>query len=892
MIAGASFAQALPQQNSAPQFDGDISTQAIPAGKVVVVPVTASDADGDAIQYSVSSSNPHIMARVKTGNPSLQMEVSYAGDPNSTSPGAVAFSGTLTFQLFRDLVPQTTGIIGGLAQGGFYDGLLFHRIISLSGTSTPSTIIVQGGDPVGDGSGGPGFSFDNEFHPGLIFTGKGQLAMANSGFDRTTFGGTNGSQFFITNGTQRHLDFKHTIFAELMRGYAVLDKLAVVPQITGTTAAHIPTGEPTVKPVITAARVVPNHTDAVIYLSANATGTATITVHIWDGKTFAADGRSPQYTTKTFGASGVDDAVNDPPFLVPTTDVVTPVNHPISLGFKGVDLESDYLVFDHQRLSDSLITPALVPEDLVNLSTLTGKLKKANPDPVSGFLWAKFSPQNQMIVSSTTSTPVQIKTALLASLNPIISGTSIYDATRFAAVALSVPTRTLQAENPQGADLARLNRLLLGDAYPTSILTELNVDLIGRNPLTVLPLNNFDRPFDFAANVSQLGENPNDFGTVRVGIGDRRISGEAVTVAAKPGMALTNVVIASLSDTDLQSAASNFTATVNWGDGTPVVTGSGVALTSGSINFRARPAAKVFQVSASHTYAREGTYPLHVVLSDTNGATATAMSTALVSSSALVAKGATIASAGIVRGAVATFAETGGSVLPADYSASIDWGDGSHAKGLIVANRTGGFSVIGSHRYLDPEAFSVCITIADKNTHTATVWSTVQVRNSAVSHLPPFAQVNLVGGWQSDLTASVSGSGASMQQYISGSLIVLNSGAKTSAPSSIKLFLSPDQNLSTDGANPDTLLHPVRGSSQNALVIFPLKQGYANTYHFHPAGPPVAPQISNVPQPDTRIPLPRGVDGRGKYIIVQMEYSDPLTSHQAVNTVFIGGPIF
>ena len=97
----------------------------------------------------------------------------------------------------------------GLVEANFYDNLTFHRVVP--------DFVIQGGDPPGDGTGGPGFQFDDEFHPDAIFTGDAQLAMANSGKD------TNGSQFFVTIGPQRHLDFNHTIFGQLVRGRDVLD---------------------------------------------------------------------------------------------------------------------------------------------------------------------------------------------------------------------------------------------------------------------------------------------------------------------------------------------------------------------------------------------------------------------------------------------------------------------------------------------------------------------------------------------------------------------------------------------------------------------------------------------------------------------------------------------
>jgi peptidyl-prolyl cis-trans isomerase A (cyclophilin A) len=124
--------------------------------------------------------------------------------------------GDINVELFGDQAPQTVGNFVGLASGSkqytdpstgtkktgrFYDGLSFHRVID--------GFMIQGGCPLGTGTGGPGYKFADEFHPDLAFNRPYLLAMANAG------PGTNGSQFFITVGPQPHLNRKHTIFGEV-----------------------------------------------------------------------------------------------------------------------------------------------------------------------------------------------------------------------------------------------------------------------------------------------------------------------------------------------------------------------------------------------------------------------------------------------------------------------------------------------------------------------------------------------------------------------------------------------------------------------------------------------------------------------------------------------------
>jgi peptidyl-prolyl cis-trans isomerase A (cyclophilin A) len=124
--------------------------------------------------------------------------------------------GDINLELFGDQAPQTVANFVGLASGSkqytdpstgtkktsrFYDGLTFHRVID--------GFMIQGGCPLGTGTGGPGYKFADEFHPDLAFNRPYLLAMANAG------PGTNGSQFFITVGPQPHLNRKHTIFGEV-----------------------------------------------------------------------------------------------------------------------------------------------------------------------------------------------------------------------------------------------------------------------------------------------------------------------------------------------------------------------------------------------------------------------------------------------------------------------------------------------------------------------------------------------------------------------------------------------------------------------------------------------------------------------------------------------------
>jgi peptidyl-prolyl cis-trans isomerase B (cyclophilin B) len=118
--------------------------------------------------------------------------------------------GEITIELFEDDAPNTVANFTKLAGDGFYEGVVFHRVIK--------DFMVQGGDPTGTGSGGPGYTFEDEFNDHKVV--RGALAMANAGPN------TNGSQFFIvTTDTAPWLDGKHTVFGHVVDGMAVVDKI-------------------------------------------------------------------------------------------------------------------------------------------------------------------------------------------------------------------------------------------------------------------------------------------------------------------------------------------------------------------------------------------------------------------------------------------------------------------------------------------------------------------------------------------------------------------------------------------------------------------------------------------------------------------------------------------
>lgn len=143
---------------------------------------------------------------------------SSAADLTSTDKGEIVkvkietTEGTILADLYAEKAPKTVQNFLKLAKDGFYDGIIFHRVIP--------GFMIQTGDPTGTGMGGPGYKFEDEFDKDILHDKPGVLSMANSGPN------TNGSQFFITEVPTPHLDFRHSVFGQVTEGMDVVKKIA------------------------------------------------------------------------------------------------------------------------------------------------------------------------------------------------------------------------------------------------------------------------------------------------------------------------------------------------------------------------------------------------------------------------------------------------------------------------------------------------------------------------------------------------------------------------------------------------------------------------------------------------------------------------------------------
>lgn len=296
----------------------------IPVNNWMQIPVTSTYDHSDKLIYTATDNSAQITTvyRAQT-NTFIQMNVNGYSEP-------------MVFELFNDVAPDTVRRITGLVRAGFYDGLTFHRILN--------NFVIQGGDPAGNGSGGPGYTFDDEFNPTVTLTGDAQLAMANSGKD------TNGSQFFITEGPQRFLDFNHTVFGQLVRGKATRDAISDVA-VDGS-------GKPNSTVTISSVKIIADRRDAVLAVKIGAATSGTITV--------TATGKEGT-ASRSFTVTGVADNVNDPPILTTTQPVYyTAVNTAINIQLKGVDREGDAIEFGGEFIDQNDATG--------NLNNQTGLL--------------------------------------------------------------------------------------------------------------------------------------------------------------------------------------------------------------------------------------------------------------------------------------------------------------------------------------------------------------------------------------------------------------------------------------------------------------------------------------------------------------------------------------
>jgi cyclophilin family peptidyl-prolyl cis-trans isomerase len=774
-LAGVFAVSSLASKAADPTFPILIETPtAFPCGKTLVIPLVADDADGDPLSFTVTSSNPQFMARVRTGNFHYKMHV-HTDDDGSVVGTPTPYDGDMEFQLFRNATPETAAFIAGFAQSGYYDNVKIHRIIP--------DFIIQGGDPAGTGGGDSPYTIRHEFRPHLIYTGRGQLAMANSqgGYDQEfknngnfqyrtgTFTPTNGSQFFVTLGQPRHLDFKHTLFGQLVRGFSTLDKVesvSVDEDGPDNTAGNGDDDRPFTPVLMTQHAVTASKTDGVLLVSATTTGAAILTV----------TARDPQGGTvqRTIPVASVVDTINDPPMLLPFEPQVVPAGGIPNIRINAFDLEHDAISsrFPVQNIFDS-----------------------------GNIIYAGVNPGNLRAVSR-----------------------------------------------------------------PTPGFWDITIGVAGLND----PLLDID-PFSASR-----------FEMLEVGVGDKVVMATPRTVEATAATETPTMVLASFRHGSAGASPDDFIVDVNWGDRSVPQNNQGSSAPITVVRSATEPG--TFEVRAKHTYPRPGLYPLHVTIDGPMGSTDTARGWGVVSATDAVlrATGEDIKFRGATFSGrpVAYFRDNTPGAKPTNYTVFVDWGDGQRTPGTVRQVAQDRFAVFGTHRYQDAETFSVAVHIRRTGPDAETVaWSTITATGfEGPQYQPPFSKANITALWSEDphkIYRKISSTVTVAD--INATLFLLNGGDKPTGKWKLKFWLSPNNTLDPT----DTLL---KVGPLNKLLseiklgsLAPGAGGNLGLVKFQGG--------------DFTIRLPGLETGAGKYVIAQIDYSDPITDKMKVAKTIPFGPL-
>ncbi len=294
-----------------------VGATTVAIGSPLHIPIDAYDPGGGPVTITVSVQDPTLLqATVLANNRSIRFDMNGYGD--------------MVFQLFEDLAPRPAGRVIALANSNFYDNLLFHRVID--------GFVIQGGDGEGaaDGVGGSTLpDFDDQFNRDLQHNRGGVLSYAKGGDD------TNDSQFFITAGPTRSLDYNHSIFGQLVEGDDVRDAINKLGSSLdkGTNSSD----KPLIDVKITSADVFTDNENSVVRLKAigNRAGTTNVTITATDasGKTFT------EVVPVTIAADSGPGSDSQPFLNDIPAPAAAPNTSPVTLQLSSVDVEGDAVTY-------------------------------------------------------------------------------------------------------------------------------------------------------------------------------------------------------------------------------------------------------------------------------------------------------------------------------------------------------------------------------------------------------------------------------------------------------------------------------------------------------------------------------------------------------------------
>lgn len=420
-------------------------------GSPLHIPLNATDAEGQTLSYSASSSNASVTTLIPEGNRSLRISVDSFG--------------SMVFELFESRVPRVTSQLIALAEAGYYSGSGFH--------SVEDGERIQGGKPGGnplDSTLSPLGPIDDQFHVDLQHNRTGLLSLARDGFDDT-----GDAEFLITEGAQRGFDVQHSVAGLLVEGESVREAISNV----STNA----TGRPDTPVVISSVDVFVDEQNGVLMLQApeGYSGSSVITVTVTD-----SDGNHDE---QSFTVTVEPDTVNTPPWLADVPRLRTLVDTPISVQIAAVDVESDASsFFDEARLDMfGLAVPQRADSDLgYSVDPVTG-LTQINP--TNGLTGTQ--PLTVATAIQTTAVDYQVVSVeILATAGPLVlsaddwiggdaAGDGSPDTIRIARTGDQIDV-FINNDLSYVATLGSVSSLTIGGSLDDSMLI---VDLSGGNPI-------------------------------------------------------------------------------------------------------------------------------------------------------------------------------------------------------------------------------------------------------------------------------------------------------------------------------------------------------------------------------------------------------------------------
>jgi cyclophilin family peptidyl-prolyl cis-trans isomerase len=375
-------------QGSAPSFT-PLQDVIVLGGAPLHVALDGYDPNGTDITYTVTSSNPNLVtSELRTGR-SLDLETSF---------------GHIVIGTFEDLAPDVTQALFNLVADNKWDNTIFHRVIN--------GFVIQGGDPTGTGFGDNTLpKFDDQFHVDGQHTSANIASIAKAGDDSAS------SQFFLTEGPQRHLDFNHTVWGLIVEGAENREAISNV--------ATNSSDKPTIDVNLIDATVFEDPENAVLTLKApeGASGTATITVTATDseGLTF----------TQSFQVTVTPDTSNGTPFLNPIQAIVTTPGTPITVSLTAQDAEGNtiqFQAFNAPNLTVSLPTSPVTPSGQTATAsmTITPATGFVGAQPLTLFVHSPSTPVNPNAVSpSQIASFADLQTIVITVVEPAPTGVDL-----------------------------------------------------------------------------------------------------------------------------------------------------------------------------------------------------------------------------------------------------------------------------------------------------------------------------------------------------------------------------------------------------------------------------------------------------------------------------------